>query len=177
MKKTILSIDIALLLENSTVGQLTSNTNVFFGNGRKQRSAQVQLRNVQYIPAVDNGVLIVKAKTRSSDKDYDTVIQFEKVRYVKPGTQWAVPLQTEGQELYIMPLKNMGNYVQVHCTCMDFYWRFANYNKKNDSLLGEPPQPYVKKTDREPLNPDQVPGNCKHLQKLADQLRLERLLK
>ena len=176
MKKTTLSIDIGLLLETSTVGQLTSNTNVFFGTSRKQKAAQVQLNNVQYIQAAD-GILIVKAQTRSSDKTYDTTIQFQKVRFVKPGTLHSVPLEMAGQEVSIMPLKNMGNHVEVHCDCMDFYWRFAMYNNKNKSLLGEPPAPYVKKTDRVPLNPDQVPGACKHLNKLADQLKLQRILK
>lgn len=176
MNKTTLSIEIAVLLENSTVGQLTSNTDVFFGNSRKQKSNQVNLSNVEYVPAVQDGILIVKAQARG-EKHYNLVMQFDKVRYAKPGTQWAVPVPVEGQELYIMPLKQMGNYVQVHCDCLDFYWRFANYNAKNKSLLGEPPAPYVKKTDRVPLNPDQVPGACKHLRKLSDQLHREGLLK
>jgi hypothetical protein len=60
---------------------------------------------------------------------------------------------------------------------MDFYWRFAMYNDKDDSLLGKPPAPYVKKTDREPQNPKQVPGVCKHITALADKLRLERVLR
>jgi hypothetical protein len=176
MKKTTLSLDIGVLLETSTVGQLTSNTNVFFGNDRKQKAAQVQLSKVQYIQAAD-GILIVKAETRSSDKSYETTIQFFDVRFVPPGTQHSVPLETNGQEIHIMPLKNMGNRVEVHCECMDFYWRFAMHNNKNKSLIGEPPAPYVKKTDRVPLNPDQVPGACKHLNKLADHLKLQRILK
>ena len=176
MKKTTLSLDIGVLLETNSFGQLTSNTNVFFGNDRKQKAAQVQLSKVQYIQAED-GILIVKAETRSSDKTYDTTIQFSKVRFVKPGTQHSVPLETNGTEVSIMPLKNLGNQVEVHCNCMDFYWRFAMYNSKNQSLLGDAPAPYVKKTDRVPLNPEQVPGACKHLNKLADQLRLQRILK
>lgn len=177
MKNTILSIDIALLLERSTMGQLTSNTNVFFGNDRKRKSGQVQISKLQYIPAVNDGILTVKAKTRSSNNEYDTSIQFEGVRFVKPGTMHSVPLEVADQELAIMPLKNMGNHVHVHCTCMDFYWRFAMHNNKNDSLIGEPPAPYVKKTDRQPLNPDKVPGNCKHLQALVDHVRADRLFK
>ena len=176
MKKTTLSIDIGVLLETSTAGQLTSNTNVFFGNGRKQRAAQVQLNKVQYLQAAD-GILIVKAETRSSDKTYETTIQFSDVRFVAPGTMHSVPLETNGQEVSIMPLKNMGNYVEVHCDCMDFYWRFAMYNNKDKSLIGDPPAPYVKKTDRVPLNPDKVPGACKHLTKLVDQLKLQHIVK
>jgi hypothetical protein len=177
MKNTVLSIDIGMLLETSTVGQLTSNTGVFFDKGRETRAKQVQLSNVQYIPAVADGILTVKAKSRGKDTTYDTSIQFEKVRYVKPETAYAVPIPFGEEQLYVMPLQNMGNLVKVHCTCMDFYWRFAMYNNRDNSLDGKPPAPYVKKTDRAPQNPDQVPGNCKHLQKLADQLRAEKLFK
>lgn len=176
MKKNTLSIDIELILEDSSTGQLTSNTNVFFGTGRKQRSSQVQLARVQYIPAGD-GILTVKADARSSGKNYETTIQFAGVNYVTPGKQHSVALEVPGQEISIMPLRAMRNNVEVRCTCMDFYWRFAMYNSKDDSLLGEPPAPYVKKTKREPNNPSQVPGVCKHLQKLADHLSMQNLLK
>jgi hypothetical protein len=177
MKTTTLSIDIGLILETSTAGQLTSNTNVFFGNDRKQKAAQVQLSAVQYIPAVGDGVLTVKATTRSSDKEYMTTLQFSKVRFVSPETQFSVPLEVPGQAISIMPLKNMGNSVEVKCTCMDFYWRFAMYNASNGSLVGEPPSPYVKKTDRAPHNPREVPGACKHITKLVSHLNSARLLK
>lgn len=177
MKKKTLSLDIAVLLETSTMHQLTSNTNVFFDTPRQQSAGKVQLAHVQYIPAVNDGVLIVKADTRSSDKSYETTIQFVNVKYVGGDAPYAVPLQANGQEISIMPIRANQNDVQVHCTCMDFYWRFAMYNNKNKSLIGEPPAPYVKKTDRAPNNPDQVPGACKHLMRLANQLRMEKILK
>ncbi len=178
MTKKMLSVDIEdLLTESSTVHQLKSNTKVFFGPERERKAGQVQLTNVEYVPAVANGMLIVKSKTRSSDKTYETTIQFSKVKFVKPDTQYAVPVATGQEEMHIMPLKARENDVQVHCTCMDFYWRFAMHNDQNDSLIGKPPAPYVKKTDRPPLNPDRVPGACKHIDKLTQYLSMERILK
>jgi hypothetical protein len=53
--------------------------------------------------------------------------------------------------------------VKVSCTCQDFYWRFAPWNDENGCLHGAPPEPYEKKTDRKPVNPDHIPGLCKHL--------------
>lgn len=176
MNKKTLSIDIGTLLETSTAGQLTSTTSVFFGPDRKRKSAQVQLNKVQYIQA-EGGILLVKAESRSSDKTYETSIQFTDVNFVAPGTMHSIPLEMPGREISIMPLRNMGNDVQVHCECMDFYWRFAMYNNRDKSLIGEPPAPYVKKTNRVPLNPDKVPGACKHLTKLVEHLKLERILK
>lgn len=166
-----------LLIETSTVHQLKSNTKVFMGPDREKKASQVQLTHVEYVPAIQNGILTVKANTRSSNKTYDTTIQFSKVKFVQAETPYAVPLDLAGEEIFIMPLKARENDVQVHCTCMDFYWRFAMHNNHNDSLIGKPPQPYVKKTDREPLNPDEVPGVCKHLVKLVEHLTMERVLK
>lgn len=180
MKKTFLTIEIEeILLERNTTHQLTSNTNVFFGQDRKQDANKVQLAKVQYIPSVEQGILVVKAATRSADKNYETVIQFSKVKYLGTGKEdpYAIPLPVADGALKIMPLRLSGTYVEVHCDCLDFYWRFAMHNAKNDSLLGEPPKPYVKKTDRAPNNPSRVPGSCKHIMKLVDQLRAEKLLK
>ena len=176
MKQTKLSLDISALLEYSTAGQLQSNTRVFFGNEREKKASSVQLSKIQYIPAED-GILTVKADARSSGSTYETTIQFSGVKYVSPDRQYSIPLPVSGQEISIMPLKSMGNLVEVRCTCMDFYWRFAMYNSKNRSLIGEPPAPYVKKTERQPLNPRQVPGACKHLHKLSSHLRAEGILK
>ena len=180
MKKKLLTIDIEeLLIERNTTHQLTSNTNVFFGQDRKQDANTVQLQKVQYVPSVEQGILVVKAETRTDDKTYETTIQFANVRYMGPGKDdpYAVSLPLGDGEIKVMPLKLSQNYVEVHCECMDFYWRFAMHNAKNQSLLGEPPKPYVKKTDRKPNNPSRVPGSCKHLMKLVDQLKAEKLLK
>lgn len=177
MKLKTLTLDIALILETSTVGQLTSNTDVFFDAPRKQNASKVQLSNIQFIPAVADGVLIVKAETRSTDKTYETSIQFDNVLYVDAGTQYSIPVETVNGTLHIMPLRANRNDVKVRCTCLDFYWRFALYNAKDKSLIGKQPEPYVKKTDRPPVNPDQVPGVCKHIIKLADHLKLSKVLK
>lgn len=53
--------------------------------------------------------------------------------------------------------------VKVRCDCHDFRWRFAYYNKKNDSLYGAEPPPYKRVTNRPPVNPKKLPGMCKHL--------------
>ncbi len=177
MKKNSLTLSIETLLERSTSGQLTSNTNVFFGNDRKQKSARMNVMKVSYVPSVQDGILIVKSEINGSTNKYETTIQFDKVKYVAAGTQFAVPVPVNGEEMYVMPLKIMGNDVKVHCTCLDFYWRFASFNKSDDSLIGNPPPPYVKKTDRPYQNPSKIPGACKHITKLINHVSLERILK
>lgn len=166
------------LMETSTIGQLRSTSKVFFDTPREQFSKRVQVTDVQFVPAVSDGTLTVKAKTRTDNHSYDTSITFEKVKYVNEGRNYAVPFTAvDGQEYLIMPLRKMREYVKVRCTCMDFYWRFATWNHKNKSLMGAPPDPYIKKTNRPPVNPDKVPGACKHIMRLADEISKQQILK
>jgi hypothetical protein len=44
-------------------------------------------------------------------------------------------------------------------------------------LEGNPPPPYIKKTNRPPVNPKKSLGGCKHLIALADKLTQLRILR
>lgn len=55
-----------------------------------------------------------------------------------------------------------GNDILFRCGCPDFRFRFSLALKKNKALFGNL-IPYKKKTNRPPLNPDDIPGMCKHL--------------
>ena len=181
----IMTISIAVLLESvselqetSTMNQLSSSTRVFFDTGRNLRSARVQIPDVELIPAVENGILLAKAHTRTNNGSYESQIQISDVRYVDEGTQHAISFVGPDDATYwIVPARNRQEDVKVSCTCLDFYWRFATWNYQNGSLLGPPPPPYVKKTDRAPVNPDKVAGVCKHLLSLGKRLKEENILK
>jgi len=54
------------------------------------------------------------------------------------------------------------NDVSIRCGCKDHQHRFSYANKKQKALFGNLIK-YVKKTNRPPLNPDNIPGMCKHL--------------
>ena len=61
--------------------------------------------------------------------------------------------------------------VKVSCECRDFFftWNYYNHNRA-DALLGKVAL-YRRKTDTYPeRNPGKVPGLCKHLVKLFDQI-------
>ena len=62
------------------------------------------------------------------------------------------------------------NKVQVRCECEDFRFFWAPAVEKKKSLIGTFP-PYIKKTNRPPRNPQQVPGLCKHLLAVAKKLQ------
>ena len=60
--------------------------------------------------------------------------------------------------------------VKVRCSCPDFTWRFGPYNYEHRALLGKKYPLYTKKTNRPPVNPDHIPGLCKHLMSVVQSI-------
>ena len=144
---------------------------------RKESSHRVQLVTTMFIPAVDNNSLEVRAKTRTDSGSYDSLIYFENVEFVNPEDMGATTfVGPDGSEYAIQPIPRNNN-VQVNCTCLDFYYSFAVWNDKRNSLFGDSPDPYVKKTDRAPRNPNHAPGLCKHLMKFFDEMVQDKIIK
>lgn len=164
-----------ILLEKP-LATLYNDTEAGFDTPRRANAGRVQVVNRVFVPAPANGILIVRATTRSSAKNYNTNIQFEDVEYLDSDDQaTSYSFQaTDGQTYIIRRIAYNDVDVKVNCTCMDFYFRFAVWNNAEGSLLGNPPEPYIKKTDKEPVNPDRIAGLCKHLMALTDDLRRER---
>lgn len=173
----------AHILEETTLDQLYSNTVSSFETNRQQNQARVQIVEKNVIPAPRNGLVRIAAKTRSSAKDYDTRMAFMEVVYLDEeedarfNTQSVSFEAPDGQTYIIEPIQYRGTDVKVSCSCLDFYYRFSAWNHSDGSLLGKAPPPYVKKTDGEPVNPNKVPGLCKHLMALANELKKERLIR
>lgn len=57
------------------------------------------------------------------------------------------------------------NYVRVRCGCQDFRFRFAWEDRAHKCLYGGVPKSYTRKigSTRPPVNPDHIPGMCKHI--------------
>lgn len=152
-----------------------------FPTPRKQNSGRVQVVKKIFVAAPRNNAVGVRATTRSSANKYDTRMFFEGVEYLdaeaQGGNTFAFQSQ-DGQDFIITPVGYTSTDVKVSCSCLDFYYRFAVWNQRDGSLFGRPPEPYVNKTtDREPVNPNQIAGLCKHLIALTDELRRERFLR
>jgi hypothetical protein len=166
-----------IITETSTIHQLKSTVNVFFDTPRDQNSRLVEVFNLSFIPYVDDNQLLVKANTRSKTNTYKTSILFNDVKYVKKDTRYAVEFLANNDKYYIYPIKKNRSDVLVSCTCLDFYYMFSVWNQKDLSLYGEPPEPYIKKTNRPLRNPDKQPGVCKHILRLSDEIIGKRILK
>lgn len=173
-------IPVQFLIETPLAG-LYSNTLRGFNTPRKQSAGRVQIVKTVYIAAPRINAVGIGATTRSSAKEYETKMFFDNITYLGGDDDQAnaFSFQTpDDQDYVIEPVGYTGKDVKVRCSCLDFYYRFSVWNNKDGSLLGDPPDPYINKTDnREPVNPTRIPGLCKHLIALTDKLRQERFLR
>lgn len=178
MCETKIGLTLDKLLKESSYQNLYANTTRAFGTDRKFNSVRAQVENINFIPTQDS--LIVKAVTRTEqglNYKYVTQIEFEDVSFLNEDDENAVELTSAGgNKIYIKQLDALNTNVKVSCGCLDFYYRFAVWNQKDNSLLGNPPKPYTKKTEKQPVNPSRSPGVCKHIMAVADQLRSENIL-
>jgi len=173
-------------LTETALAKLYTNTTSGFDTPRQQTSGRVRIVSKKFIAAPRAGAVGVWATTSSSAKTYDTKMFFYDVIYKgneeeedeenNMGGNYFTFQTEDGQDYSIEPLSYTMADVEVSCTCLDFYYRFAVWNDSDGSLFGNAPPTYIKKTDRKPLNPQRLPGLCKHLMSLTTEIRQERFL-
>ena len=164
-----------MLLEISLF-KLIQNTVDEFGAPRDKDAKGIQIKSITFVPYQKDRILHVKSEVG----DYDTEIRFNDVKYVSEdssGPKVKIDDNSSGEPIWIEPINERRSDVQVKCTCLDFYYRFAPFNAANNALIGDPPPRYVKKTDRPPVNPNEIPGVCKHIIRLHDELRKRGIIK
>jgi hypothetical protein len=168
------------LAEESTFADLERNTGTMPGDNRANATNSVQIRSLELVPY--EGALGVNSTVNSinSGNTYQPQIMFLNVNYVNVEDNQEVENDprlvtfqaVDGKDYTIEPIHLSRNNVKVRCTCLDFRWRFAIYNDRDNSLYGGGPGLYQNKTERQPNNPQQVPGVCKHILKLAAELKI-----
>ena len=170
-----------MLLLEMTLYQLDRSTTNAFGPERQVRSNRIQVNQIQFTPvqAAGNTQLNVVAKIRgTTGNPYESTIVFKRVKLEDQDLPTNITVKsTGGQDLHINAASLNSTDVQVRCTCLDFYYRFALWNHRKKSLYGDPPDPYVKTTNRPPVNPTQKPGVCKHIYKLMLRLKSQGVMK
>lgn len=161
-------------LDEATYAELERNTMQFVPASEKRQWVvnPIQVTKLEITPARESQNLIVKAEVNSNGNLYAPSMMFSEVIYDDADQDDNVSFTgSDKQEHHIEPINLSKNNVKVACNCLDFYWRFAKENHTNGSLNGNPPPPYQSKTERPPVNPSKTPGVCKHLLKLAIQLK------
>ncbi len=171
--QVLLELTYNQLLRQTKSGETIKNS------PRERNSNQVQVQEVNLIPSVQNKTLTARARTRTADKHYDTIIQFSGVSYFNEGGHGRQPFQgADGTEYFIDPIRPYKSKVKVRCGCLDFYFRFSVWDHRDDVLSGDAPESYQRKTDTyPPVNPQKVSGLCKHIMGLTRFLKSERLIR
>jgi len=158
------------LIQESSLGDLEKNSDARMPSERGD-SAKNNVQNVSIEPIKrqnsDKGDLKTEFKitSGSSGKSYSPVIYFMNVEFEETDEPDNISFQaTDGETHHVRPVSMSKTNVKVRCTCMDFYYRFASRNSKDQSLYGNPPPPYKRRTTTHPsANPQYVPGVCKHI--------------
>lgn len=139
--------------------------------GLRQHATQpVVITKLNWIPYLGMKTLFVKGFVQSEGHEYSTIILFKGVNY--NNLSESVKLYASDGVLYKFSKLSLNEtQVSVRCNCPDFNYRFAYYNHLDESLYGRKPSKYNRKTDREPVNPKEHPGLCKHLIKMQEVLQ------
>lgn len=174
--------DLGEVLLELTYNQLLSQTKtgpVIGKTPRNQESNKVQVQEMNLIPSMKEKTLLVKARTRGKDKFYQTLIVFSGVSFFNEGGHGRQEIQvSDGSTYFIDPIRPYKSNVKVRCECLDFYFRFSVWDKRDQALTGADPKPYHRRTDNyPPVNPSKISGVCKHIMKVVQQLKAGRIIR
>lgn len=170
-------------LQETSLGVLQQNTMSFQppSKFRQNAVAPIQVRALILVPMRgqrDQGQLKAEGTIVNGGHQYDSTILFHNVNYEDADRPDNITfVGNDKKEYHVMPINLAQSDAEVRCTCLDFYFTFSKWNQNDKSLYGDPPQPYTPKTNRAPRNPTRKPGMCKHLLKMVQELRNERLIR
>lgn len=169
------------LNEQSTYNQLKTNVDNFIPVSTKRQNAvdPVQVVELMTLPFLGTKNLNIESTVTNSDSkspgapaNYKPKLIFNQVAFEDESTNENITFTAKDNNEYNMQPIDLGvSTVRVRCGCPDFLWRFAAFNAKDKSLIGTAPAPYQRKSNRGPVNPQQVPGVCKHLIKTIEALK------
>ena len=176
-------IEDQLIREDTSVNDLEQKTRQFDPTTTKRQNAtgQIQVQQMKLTAGQrdGSGVLEVESVIKSdSGNQYQAIMSFSGIDYQDEDTNDNVTFTgADGQDYHMAPISLSAQNVKVRCTCLDFRWRFSVQHQNQGTLYGPGPDIYQKKTDKQPNNPNNVPGVCKHLLRLGQELKANRILR
>lgn len=143
------------------------------GNSRFVRDIDGELYNI--IPNVPAKLITFEFKVKSQAKrneGYRVRLQFYDMKFHdKPTSSNCVKIEDKytGKPLYFEKINLFTQPVRVRCGCQDFRFRFAWEDRAVQALYGGVPKGYtpVPGSNRPPVNPEHIPGFCKHIYQCA----------
>lgn len=144
-------------------------TEAFPLTGRRQHSTHtVKFEHFDWVPFRGLGTMFVKGICNNEGRKNECVVVFKKVVYKEGENKGSIPIRSsDGREVHILPLSLEESDVLVRCSCADFRWRFAHWDRLDGSLFGRAPRKYEASVRPGSSNPEESPGVCKHLMKMA----------
>jgi len=139
--------------------------------------AEVREPKLSLTPMPENNELLVKANVPGKDDIYKASILFQNVNYQQLPKDKQLDLYhflftnpLNGHKFYIERLSMRGNNVKVDCSCPDFKNTFNTANYSQNALYGASSKLPSKR------NPKNVPGLCKHLWRVVQELQQKGIL-
>ena len=158
------------MLVEASLNTLIASTERIETKFRHHIFDQVRLPSGYTLQRMADGSLIAQATT---DKGFVPKIKFKTEISEEQQPNMTVVQTVDGETLYVEPAK-MADDVLITCSCDDFVYRFAITNKKQGVLFGDIRKTPVPKGVRPSANLNVI-GVCKHLLKLTDLLKTERV--
>lgn len=174
--KLIRGARIVQQLDEATASDLERNTMNFAPppspDARQHAVTPVQVQNIQFAPDRQGNTLTIAVNVTNNGHKYQPSIKFDNVVYDDSDQSDNTSFKgMDNRDYHIIPIELSGHNAKVRCNCLDFYYRFAPSNNTDQSLLGQAPPPYVKRSNRPLVNPQKKPGVCKHLLRAIQALR------
>lgn len=145
---------------------------------RQHATDTIRVTSMELIPAKESQTLSVRSTVSSDGTNYTTTVIFDAVEYQENDQASNISFKgSGGEEEHITQINLIRSNCKVSCDCLDFYWRFTTQNARVNSLDGNAPPPYHKRSTRPPANLKNTPGVCKHILKTVAALHDARLVR
>lgn len=153
------------MLENTLPELFRSAVDAFPATTKRQHvTAPIEISDVRFTPFLGMKTLLIRANAANEGRVYSPIILFKRASFSTEGFSFTA--HDDNKEYHLAPHDHD---VLVRCDCNDFYWRFNYYNHLETSLHGKVRKEY--KGSGVPANPLEMPGLCKHLMKLMEELK------
>lgn len=136
---------------------------------RQHVTDQIEISELEWTPYLGVKTLFISAQAHNKIKgtDYKPMIMFKGVNYGR-GTNTVEIVANDSKPYRFEQLELGHTELLVRCNCPDFQWRFNYYDWVDSSLFGNKRKKY--EGEGAPANPAEMPGMCKHLMAMFENL-------
>ena len=121
------------------------------------QAAKIENLDLRYDEGVQTLTFYGTVHSASRPTAYTMILTFKNVDRLEGLTE------EEIQQGY-MPKPSLNeNEVMMRCSCPSYRFRFDEANRRHQAGTGARFGIYHRKSDREPNNPNNIPGACKHI--------------